>query len=71
MINTHAAISVHITEVSSIYAQDNSIYDLIEYEINALTTIPTNVKYIIDTYSHYALPEFIYEEINCSKEIAK
>lgn len=69
LVNTHAAVTCHIQEVTSIYAWEKRVDTLIEYEINAICTNLENAKKVIDAYHHYALPEFIYEEVKCSKEI--
>ena len=69
LVSTHAAVSVHIKKVDSTYAWDGRIDNMTEYEVEAFCSVPNNAKLIIDDYHHYALPEFIYVEMKCSKEI--
>lgn len=71
LVNSHAAVSVHINEVISTFEWKGSIDIMNEYEMTILCTDPEKVKKIISTYHTYELPEFIYVKLESSKEINK
>lgn len=71
LVNSHAAVSVHITEVISTFEWEGSVDTMNEYEMTILCTDLEKVKKIISTYHTYKLPEFIYVQLESSKEINK
>lgn len=69
VVETHAAVSVHIKEVESIHYWDGRINNMTEYEIWCLTSNVKAIKMMIGLYHNYKMPEVIYHESKCSKEI--
>ena len=71
LVESHAAVSVHIVEAITTFAWEGSVDAMNEFEITIICSDPAKVKRIIDNYHTYKLPEFIYIELNSSEEINK
>ena len=72
LVEEHAAASVHIREVKSIFNWEGKIENNItEYEIEAICDNPGKVKKIIDKEHTYELPEFIFCEVSSTNEFKK
>ena len=69
LVESHAAVSVHINEITSTFYWEGAVDTMTEYELDILCIETNKVKKIIDNYHTYKLPEFIYWPIESSKEI--
>ena len=69
LVSEKGAVSVHIRKINSIYQWNNQIEDVIEYEIEALTSNPQNANKIISKYHTYELPEIIISNVITTNEL--
>ena len=69
LVESHAAVSVHIRKVESLYAWKGKIENIIEYEVEALCINPSDAYTIIVERHPYELPEFIVTDIGASDGI--
>lgn len=65
------ASSAHIRAVESIYRWQGKIVEENEWEIECLCAEIDPIKRIVNGMHPYELPEMIFEEIECTKEIAE
>lgn len=69
LVESHAAVSVHIRKINAIYQWKGNINDVEEYEIEALVNNPSEAKAIIIKYHNYDLPEFFVIDITTDTDI--
>ncbi len=69
LVESHAAVSVHIRQIESIYAWDGKIEDGTEYEVEALCSDPADVEDVIRIQHPYILPEVIFTKLVCTDEL--
>lgn len=71
LVKSHAAVSVHIRKVNSIYAWENVIHNTNEYEVEALCDNPESVCKLIAWEHPYELPEILITDCEASEGIKK
>ena len=71
LVINHAAASVHIREINSIYTWNNKIEDITEYEVEVLCSNVEICITLIKNYHTYQCPEILYEQIDCSKDLGQ
>lgn len=71
LVESHVAVSVHIREIESIYAWEDRVHNITEYEIEALCSNTTDAYDLIQKQHPYKLPEFFSEDISCPDTIEK
>ena len=69
LVESHAAVSVHIREINSVYEWQNKIEDITEWEVEALVSNPQDADEIISQLHDYDLPEFIITDVVASNDI--
>lgn len=69
LVSNHAAASVHIREINSVYAWNKKIEDITEYEVEALCSSVEPCIEVIKVNHPYECPEILYEQINCSNQL--
>ena len=69
LVEAHAAVSVHIREITSTFYWEGSVDTMTEYEVDMICMDLQKVKQIIDNYHTYKLPEFLYWQIDASPKI--
>lgn len=69
LVDSHAAVSVHIRRVETIYAWDNEVTEDIEWEIECITSCPSEVKSIVTGMHSYELAELLITPVNASDKI--
>ena len=71
LLETHAAVSVHIREAESIFAWEDKINNAVEYEMEILCRDPQAVYNIITENHPYQIPEFLVFDLDASDDIEK
>lgn len=71
LLESHAAVSVHVREVESIFAWEDKINNLVEYELEILCEDPQAVYDVISENHPYQLPEFLVFDLDSSDGIEK
>lgn len=69
LVSEKGAVSVHVRKINSVYQWNNQIEDVIECEIEALTSNPQNANKIISKYHTYELPEIIISNVVTTNEL--
>ena len=69
IVQSKAAVAVHIRPIRSIYAWEDNMCDEQEFEMESITSCPDEVDRLIRGMHPYDCPEIIQDVIHPSKEI--
>lgn len=69
LVESKAAVSVHIRKVDTVYAWEGEVYKDIEWEVEAITSCPSQVANLVKGMHPYDLPEMIIDKLNAPDKI--
>ena len=68
LVEAHAAASVHIQEIKSVFEWKGEIKEITEWTINALCEDIDTARRIIREIHPYELPAFVVSDVNADDE---
>lgn len=63
IVESHAAVSVHIKQIDTTYAWEGEVVDDVEWEIECLTSCPSQIERLVNGMHPYDLAEMIIEPL--------
>lgn len=69
IVESRSAVSVHIRRIESVYSWQDDVYNEVEWEIESITSCPSEVENIVRGMHPYNLPEFIIIQLLANAEI--
>lgn len=63
IVESHSAVSVHIKKIETVYAWNDEVVNDFEWEIECLTTCPSEVTNLVCGMHSYELAEMIVEPL--------
>ena len=71
LVQSHAAVSVHIRTIRSVYQWKEQVYDEQEWELESITSCPDEIERIIKGMHPYECPEILIDIIQTSDKITE
>lgn len=63
IVESRSAVSVHIKKIETVYAWEDDVVEDIEWEIECLTSCPSEVESLVKGMHSYELAEMIVEPL--------